>query len=106
MAQAWQYRRTSLALPEAASARVRALSTGGPVAARGVGRRLRVPVRRAANAEQGSTPLGVLFLRWSSQSGPVTIYYLGWDPAAGGTEDGMRRAAAQLVRTIPAPAVR
>jgi hypothetical protein len=106
MAQAWQYRRTSLALPEGASAWVRALSAGSPLVGRRAGRRLRVPVRRAANADRGSTPVGVLFLRWSGQAGPVTIYYLGWDPAAGGSEDGMRRAAAQLARTTPAPAVR
>jgi len=43
-------------------------------------------------------------LRWSGQAGPVTIYYLGWNPAAGGTEDEIRRAAAQLARIAPAPA--
>jgi hypothetical protein len=104
MAQAWQYRRTSLSLPDPASARVRALSASSPVAGRGVARRLRVPVRRAADAKQGALPVGVLFLRWSGEAGPVTIYYLGWDPATGGTEDGMRRAAAQLARTARAPA--
>jgi len=104
MARAWQYRPTSLALPEAAAARVRALSAGNPVAGQGPGRRLRVPVRRAADADEGSTPVGVLFLRWSDEVGPVTIYYLGWNPAAGGTEDGMHRAAAQLARATPAPA--
>jgi len=101
MARAWQYRPTSLILADNASARVRALSRGPATTGRAV-RRLRVRVRRSAGAEPGSAPVGTLFLRWSGDAGPVTIYYLGWDPDAGGTEQGMRRAAAQFARTEPA----
>jgi hypothetical protein len=100
MAHAWQYRPISLVLPEAAAARVRARV--GPVPGHGRGRRLRVPVRRATDSGAGSAPVGVLFLRWSGEAGPMRIYYLGWNPASGGTEDGMRRAAAQLARTMTA----
>jgi hypothetical protein len=102
MADAWQYHPISFALPEAVGARVRARSARGPGG--GPGRRLRVPVRRAADGGDGSTPMGVLFMRWSGDAGPVTIYHLGWNPAAGGTEDDIRRAAAQLARAAPAPA--
>jgi hypothetical protein len=99
MTSAWHYRPTLFALPEAAAARVRARAADKPVAGRGRARRLRVPVRRAADGGLGSAPVGALFLRWSGEAGSVTIYYMGWNPAAGGSEEGMRRAAEQLART-------
>jgi hypothetical protein len=101
MVDAWQYHPISFALPEAVGARVRARSASTPRV--GQGRRLRVAVRRAADAGEGSTAMGVLFMRWSGDAGPVTIYHLGWNSAAGGTEDGIRRAAAQLARAAPVP---
>ena len=104
MPAAWQYRRTSVELPEAASARVRALSAGKPVVGRGAGRRLRVPVHRTAASAESSAPVGVLFLRWWGAADPVTVYYLGWNPSAGGSEVGIRRAAVQLAGSLRAPA--
>ena len=94
MADAWQYRPASLVLSDSAGAALRARKANDN--GETVGRRVRVAVRRSGPDKAG-TPLGALFLRWrGEEDGPVTIYYLGWDPAAGGTEQEIRRAAAQL----------
>ena len=101
MPRTWQYRQTRLVLSERAAVGVRAHRSAESESS--AERRLRVPVRRTGSAAARPPPIGALFLRWRGEAGPVTIYYLGWNPDAGGSADELHRAAAQLAGTPPQP---
>src|SRR5262249_54488316 len=98
MPHTWQYLVTRVVLSERAAVGVRARGSTKPGS--GGGRRLRVRVRRAGGAGARRAPIGVLFLRWRGDAGPVTIYHVGWDPDAGGSAEELLRAAAQLAGTL------